>query len=169
MIIETTNFGEIEIEKTRIINFEDGIPGFKDEKRFIIILNEDEDNPLHWLQSVNTPELSFVITDPFEIYDDYDFDISESLVKKLDLKDESEVAIYTIVVIPEDITKMTTNLLGPIVINTANKSAKQIIIEDDKYTTKHYIIPQESLKESQGGQWYVNTLKKKRWISNNRW
>lgn len=152
MIIKTSSFGDIEVEKEKIIQFKDGIPGFKEEKEFIVILNEDKDSPLHWLQSVNTPELAFVITDPFEIYDDYDFDISESLVKKLDLKDEGEVVVYTIVVIPEDIRKMTTNLLGPIVINSSNMLAKQIIIEDKNYSTKHYILKQEPKKESQGGK-----------------
>lgn len=152
MIVNTTTFGDIEVEEDKILKFKEGIPGFKDEKEFIIVLNEDEDSPLHWLQSVNTPDLTFVITNPFEIYRDYAFDISESLVKKLELLDERDVVVYTIVVIPEDVRKMTTNLMAPIVINSRNMLAKQIIIEDEKYSSRHYIIDQESLQASKGGK-----------------
>lgn len=150
MKIETTMFGEIETTKEQIINFIDGIPGFNDEKEFILVLNEDEENPLNWLQSTKTPELSFVIVNPFEIYDDYDFKLPEAAIDKLKIKDEKDVVVWTIVVVPEDITKITTNLVGPIIINLDNMKGKQIILEDDRYSTKHYLIDQELVDEKGG-------------------
>lgn len=142
MKIQTTNFGELEINEDKIINFPEGLPGFENEKEFFIILNEDEDNPFHWLQSLNSSELSFVILNPFEIFEDYDILLPETAKSKLKIKDEEEVLIYTIVVMPEDITKTTTNLLGPIVINTNEKLGKQVILEENKYQTKHLIFEQ---------------------------
>ena len=56
MKINTINFGEIEIVEDKIILFQEGLPAFEDEEQFVIILNEDEDNPFHFLQSVNTPD-----------------------------------------------------------------------------------------------------------------
>lgn len=143
MKIQTTNFGEIQIDEDKIIRFPEGIPGFEDEKEFFIILNEDKDNPFHWLQSFNKPDLSFVIINPFDIFEDYDILLPETAKSKLQIKSEEDVAIYTIVVMPEDITKTTTNLLGPLVINTREKLGKQVILEEDKYQTKHLIFNQD--------------------------
>lgn len=144
MKIKTTNFGEIEIEKDKIIYFPEGIPAFEEEKEFVIILNDDKENPFHWLQSVKNPKLSFIILNPFEIFNDYDILLPETAINKLKIENKEDVAIYTIVVIPEDITKMTTNLLGPIVINTKEKLGKQVILDDNRYTTKHFIFNQDS-------------------------
>lgn len=144
MKIKTTNFGEIEIEKDKIIYFPEGIPAFEEEKEFVIILNDDKENPFHWLQSVKNPKLSFIILNPFEIFNDYDILLPETAINKLKIENQEDVAIYTIVVIPEDITKMTTNLLGPIVINTKEKLGKQVILDDNRYTTKHFIFNQDS-------------------------
>lgn len=147
MKIKTTNFGEIEIEKDKIIYFQEGIPGFEEEKEFVLILNEDKENPFHSLQSINKGELSFIIIDPFEIFSDYDILLPQTAINKLKIEKEEDVIIYTIVVIPEDINKMTTNLLGPIVINTKERLGKQVILDDERYTTKHFIFNQDSEME----------------------
>lgn len=143
MKIDTRNFGEIEIEEEKIISFPEGIPGFQDEKRFVIINNPDEENPFHWIQSVDNPNLAFVIINPFFIKPDYDIKLSSSTVEKLRIEDEKDVLVYTIVVVPEDIKKMTVNLAGPIVINGKERIGKQIILDNPKYNTKHYIFNQD--------------------------
>lgn len=144
MKIETTNFGEIEIIEEKIIQFQEGLPAFEDEKEFVIILNEDEENPFHWLQSIKSPGLSFVILNPFEIFKDYDLLLPETAINKLKIEKQEDIIIYTMVVVPENMTKMTTNLLGPIVINTKEKLGKQVILEENKYNTKHLIFDQGS-------------------------
>ena len=143
MKIQTSNFGEVQINEDKIINFPEGLPGFENEKEFFIIFNEDEDNPFHFLQSLKNPELSFVILNPFEIFGDYDILLPDTAKSKLKIESEADVAIYTIVVMPEDITKTTTTLLGPIIINTKEKLAKQVILEEDKYGMKHLIFNQD--------------------------
>jgi len=55
---------------------------------------------------------------------------------------------------------MTTNLLGPIVINTRERLGKQVILEEDKYSRKHYVFNQEisSLENvSKGGKKNAHT------------
>lgn len=140
MKIITKHFGEIEIDHEKIINFIDGIPGFDDQKRFIIIDNPDETVPFKWLQSIDEPELAFVIINPFVFKEDYEFDLPKHVIDKLKIKEEKDVLVYSIVVIPEDITQMTANLLGPLIINTNEMLGKQIVLDDNRYTTKHYIL-----------------------------
>ncbi|WP_077369563.1 flagellar assembly protein FliW [Anaerosalibacter sp. Marseille-P3206] len=147
MKLHTSSFGEIEINEEGILTFPEGIPGFEDLKKYIIINNPDEENPFHWLQSVDNGDLAFVIINPFFIKPDYDIVIPQSALEKLKIKDESDVVLYSIVVVPEKIEDMTVNLTGPIVINIKEKLAKQVILEDKRYTTKHYIFKTE---ESRG-------------------
>jgi len=147
MKLNTKNFGELDIDEKKIIAFPEGLPGFEEEKEFVIINNEDEENPFCWLQSVKNPDLAFVIVDPFFVFSDYSVDLSKTVQEKLKIKDEKDVAVYSIVVVPEDLKKMTANLLGPIVINVRERLGKQVILDDPRYTTKHYIFPQEDRGE----------------------
>ncbi len=148
MKLNTKNFGEIEIKEEDIIHFPEGLLGFEEEKQFVIINNEDEQNPFHWLQSVQNPELAFVIINPFFVFPDYDIILPKSAQDKLKIEDKKDVVIYSIVVVPEDMEKMTTNLSGPIVINAEKKLGKQVILDDDRYTTKHYIFQQRDQDRS---------------------
>lgn len=143
MRIKTRNFGEISIVEDKIIFFQEGIPAFEDEKEFVIILNEDEENPFHYLQSVKNPDLSFVILNPFIAFSDYDILLPDTAINKLKIEKEEDVTIYSMVVVPEDMTKMTINLLGPIVINTKEMLGKQVILDDERYNTKHLIFKQD--------------------------
>lgn len=144
MKLHTKNFGEIEIDEQKIIRFPEGILGFEEERQFVIINNQDEENPFHWLQSVTNPNLTFVIINPFFAYPNYDIIIPETAQEKLKIKDEKDVMVYSIVVVPEDMGKMTANLLGPIIINVNEKLGKQVILDDNRYTTKHYIFKQST-------------------------
>lgn len=146
MKLITNHFGEIEIDDKKIINFIDGIPGFDDQKRFIIIDNPDETVPFKWLQSIDEPELAFIIINPFIFKDDYEFDLPKHIIEKLKIKEENDVLVYSIVVIPEDITKMTANLAGPVIINARERLGKQIVLDDNRYTTKHYILENAKAK-----------------------
>lgn len=144
MFIETLNFGKLEVDEDKVIFFKEGIPAFEDETEFVIILNEDAENPFHYLQSIKTPELSFVIANPFELFGDYDIVLPEIAINKLNIKDENEVLVYSIVVVPEDISKMTVNLAGPIVINIEEKLGKQVVLDDNRYSTKELIFKDSS-------------------------
>ncbi len=86
--------------------------------------------------------MTFVIINPFFVYPNYDITIPETAQKKLEIQDKKDLIIYSIVVVPKDIEKMTANLIGPIIINTKEMIGKQVILDDDRYSTKHYIFQQ---------------------------
>ncbi len=146
MIITTKHFGEIEIDEKNIITFSDGIPGFDNLKRYIIIQNPEKDVPFNWLQSIDNTDLAFVIINPFIFKNDYEFDMPESTIKRLSIKSHEDINIYSIVTIPEDINKMTANLAAPIIINVLNKLGKQILLQDSEYSRKYLIL--EEIKNS---------------------
>ncbi|MSU00136.1 flagellar assembly protein FliW [Tissierella pigra] len=134
----------MKIQKEKIIHFPEGIPAFEEEKEFVIILNHD--SPFSYLQSVKNENLSFIIINPFEIFSDYDILIPETAKNRLKIEKQEDIMIYTIVVIPEDVENTTTNLLGPIVINTKEMLGKQVILDDKRYNTKHFIFDKYSQK-----------------------
>ena len=131
-----------------IITFPTGILAFEENKQFIAI--PVEGNPIFkCLQSVDEPNLSFLLIDPFVIKPDFYVDIEESVREELDIKKQEDVLVYTIVAIPEEgHKKATTNLLAPIVINVENKKAKQIVLDgtlrDIKY---HLFLSEQDLEE----------------------
>lgn len=147
MFIETTHFGQIEINEADILNFEEGIIGFEDVKKFGIIDSEDPESPFKWIQAVDKPELAFALVDPFKIKKDYDFDLTDEEVEYLGVKDASEVMVFSIVVVPEDIKKITMNLKAPLIINKTNNKAAQIILDTDKYTVRHLILDELQKQE----------------------
>ena len=147
MFIETTHFGKIEIGEADILNFEEGIIGFEDVKKFGLIDSEDTESPFKWIQAIDKPELAFALVDPFKIKRDYDFDLKDEDVESLGVKDASEVMVFSIVVVPEDIKKMSMNLKAPLIINRTNNKAAQIILDTDKYTVRHFILDELQKQE----------------------
>jgi flagellar assembly factor FliW len=142
--INTRRFGEIEIDEKRIINFKDGIPAFEEEKEFVI-LPYDEESPYYFMQSVKTPDLAFLLTIPFLFFPDYTFEIDDDSLKELDIDAKDKLLYYTLITIPNgSIRYMTTNLLAPVVLNTKNMKAKQIVLEKTSYTTKERLFPEKT-------------------------
>ncbi|MBM7607971.1 flagellar assembly factor FliW [Lysinibacillus composti] len=144
MKIKTAYMGEVEVEPTNIITFEHGIPGFEDEKNFVQLPIE-ENSIFQILQSTKTKELAFVITSPYAVTTNYSFDLDEATIHSLEINDEKEVAVFTIVSLKESLVESTVNLKAPIVLNTTNNKAKQVILNNEEYAIRHNISP-ESIK-----------------------
>ena len=139
----TVRFGELETEESDIIKFPDGIPAFEDEHEFVVLPYGD-DTPYMFLQSVNTPELAFLMTDPFVFFSDYSFELDDENMAKLDVEGMDDILVCTLISIPPTgIADMTTNLLAPVVINRHSKEARQIVLERSPYTTKHRLFPKK--------------------------
>ncbi len=140
MLIETRYFGEVDIEEKGIITFVQGLPGFIDEKRFVVIPFAEEETPLSILQSVKTPSLAFVIANPFLFFQDYEFTMPDAVTAQLDIKDEKEVAVFVILTVQDPFDKTTANLKAPLVFNVQKGTGKQIVLNDENYHTKHQFL-----------------------------
>lgn len=146
MQINTKNFGIIEYNPDDVIYFEEGIPGFENLHNFLIITDNEEDMPFKWLQAIDNTDIAFVVIDPRVFKPNYTFEIDEELIQALQIEDINHLLIYVIVVIPDEIEKMTANLKAPIIINAKNNKGKQVILDNDEYLIKHPIL--EELKNA---------------------
>lgn len=144
MKIKTAYMGEVEVDPSTIIIFEHGIPGFEEERDFVLLPIENND-AFHVLQSTQTEALTFIVTNPYTITTNYNFELDEATIHALQIKDEKEVAVFAIVSLKETIAQSTLNLKAPIILNTTNKIAKQVILNNEEYAIRH-LISSESQK-----------------------
>ncbi len=134
--VMTTRFGAIEIDDDRIIEMPDGMLGFE-ERRFILLL-PDNNGQFFWFQSVDDPALAFVVTDPTAFVPGYEVKLTPDEYEKLQLDPESaEVVLLAVTNITREAKSMTINLQGPIVVNPAKMTAKQVVLEYGKYGVQH--------------------------------
>lgn len=127
--------GEIEYEESNIITFNKGIPGFNELKKFIL-LDLHEYEPFKLLQSLEDDEIAMIVTSPYEFFKDYEIKLGDETIKDLKIESPEQVTILTTITLNSDPEKITTNLQGPIVINTSNNIGEQIILDDSKYKVK---------------------------------
>ncbi|WP_442596332.1 flagellar assembly protein FliW [Neobacillus sp. D3-1R] len=139
MNINSKYHGEIEVNEEKILFFEKGIPGFQEEKKFIILPLSD-DQVFSVLQSVESHYLAFVITNPFVFNKEYDFELDTSVIEELDIASEQDVQVYSILTVQDPFEKTTANLQAPIILNVKNKKGKQVILNNSQYTTKQPIF-----------------------------
>ena len=133
MKISTTRFGEIEVSDDAIFTFVMPMIGYEDEDKFVII-DHGEDSPFKWMQSLKTPELAFVMTSAVYFEFDYVIDIPDSTVEKLKIESTDDILVLNVAAIPNSNPRGTrVNLLAPVILNTAQKTAGQIILSGSGY------------------------------------
>lgn len=137
MIVQTSRFGPVEVDEGRTIEFPHGILGFPQYKQYILIQPE-QDSTFYWLQSLQTADLAFVVTDPLLFVPDYQVPLREESRVELGVQDLSEANVLVIVNKVGD--TLTANLQGPLVINATTRVAAQIVISEKKYQTRHPIL-----------------------------
>ncbi|NMB25630.1 MAG: flagellar assembly protein FliW [Firmicutes bacterium] len=137
MRVVTSRFGELEVQESDIITFPRGILGFESIKRYILL---GDGEPFGFLQSLDEPDLTFVVIDPRVLVHDYRVDVPRVEAEEIGIRGQEETAILAIVTIPEDPDKMTANLQAPLLINCVNRQAKQLVLGEGDYNIRHPIL-----------------------------
>lgn len=152
MKVNTKVFGEIDIDAQLIINFENGIIGFPNLKRFILIFDEEDGvkSSIKWLQSLEEPGFALPVMDPLLMVEDYNPSIEDELLKPLENLNAESMLVLVTVTVPKDIKGISINLRAPIIINTENRKAAQMIVDGDEYPVKYYIY--DKIKTEKAGE-----------------
>ncbi len=144
MKITTKALGEIEIAEEQTIEMPSGMIGFPAIQRFALIPFADPEVPFLWWQCLDEPALSFIVIDPALIAPEYEVAVPAEEFEDIELKTAADGSVYVVVTVPEDPRDMTVNLMGPVVINHSARKAKQLVLTDPGYTTKHRVLRQET-------------------------
>ena len=131
--------GKINYDENEIIKFEKTILGFDKSKRFIL-KDVNENDFFKILQSVDEPEVGFIVISPFEVENNYEINLNNEVINTLKIKEANNVLLYSLVTLNSKIEDITVNLKAPIVININNKKAQQFIIDKEKYKIKHPLV-----------------------------
>jgi flagellar assembly factor FliW len=129
------------VDDQRIMTFPRGLLGFPSHTRFALI-QTGEENYFFWLQSVDEPNLAFVVTDPTIFFKDYQVPMKEELTQELQVADSSFLQVFAIC---NKVGEwLTGNLLGPIVVNAQNCLAAQVVLTEKKWTTRQPLLKLQS-------------------------
>lgn len=124
MKITTYQFGEVEFEDSIIITFDEGIIGFENLKKYILL--SEEDNLFYWLTSVDEPEIVFPL-----------FPIRLVMTDYPDVEKHESFGIVKLAKNPGDIT---LNLKAPVFINQESRQGYQKIFDTDKYQMDYQLF-----------------------------
>lgn len=137
MKVTTKVFGEITIDDERIITFPKGIIGFPDLTKFAMVHDSEKGvDSIHWLQSLDEPAFAMPVMDPLIVCPDYNPEVDDELLKHLGELNPEEMLVLVTVTVPKDLKQMSANLKGPIIINSVDRTATQVIVEGDEYQVK---------------------------------
>jgi flagellar assembly factor FliW len=142
MNVLTSRFGTVEIEEADIIDFEDGLIGFDDRKRWVI-LADSENEAIAWLQSLEDPNLAMAVVSPRRFVPHYQVKIPTEPLKQMGLTDSEQAFVLTVVSRHDH--GLTVNLRAPLIIVLERRAGWQIITEDDQ--PLQYTLDQTASKE----------------------
>ena len=141
MRVNTRLFGEIEIADEKIITFPNGIIGFADMTKFTLIFDEEQGSSagIRWLQSLDEPGFAMPVMDPLVVKADYNPEVDDELLKRIGSVNMDNILVLVTVTVPSDLTKMSVNLQGPIIINVQERKACQVIVDAQDCPVKYPI------------------------------
>lgn len=121
------------------IFFEKGIPGLEKYREFEI--NQVGSNEkFKQIISIEDSNIGFIVISPFEIKKDYELNLSDDVIKELQIDSPKDVLVLSLITLGKTLEKSTVNLKAPVIINIKNNKGKQLILQDDKYNIKEPLV-----------------------------
>jgi len=136
VIVKTGRFGQIEVSSEEIISIPSGVLGFPEDHNFCLV-DPGDDTLILWLQSLSNPLLAFPVLEPKIFKPEYVVRLSAAELRELRLQSIKDASVFTILTIPAAMSEMTANLKAPLVINTREKIAKQVVLQENDQPIKH--------------------------------
>jgi flagellar assembly factor FliW len=139
MIVLTSRFGQVDVDEKSVIRLPRGLIGFDGVSEYCLLHHRPE-SAFRWLQSVTRPELAFVVIDPSEYFSDYDFELTTAESGYLGITKSEDALVLAMATIDRAKPEVTANLVGPIVINKNTLIGMQVVVDDERFSTKHLLV-----------------------------
>lgn len=131
--IETKRFGELEVDEARVLRFDDGLPGFPDDRRFALVDARDGDDVFYWLQSLDDPAVAFLAAVPWLFFPDYEPELPEADQALLGLERAADALVLCLLTVHRDQQTITANLLGPVIVNQQTRHGRQVVLAESRW------------------------------------
>lgn len=132
-IIETPRFGRVEYNEDAVVEFEEGLPAFEQDTRFVLI-ERAETYPVVFLQSLVHPELCFTTVPAVCIDAQFRLQAAPEDLALVGGMAE-DLLCLAILTLRED--RPTANMMAPVVIHRRTRKARQMIQYDSGYLFEH--------------------------------
>jgi len=147
MRLQTKAYGEVDVDERQVVSFPAGLLGFEKFRDYVLL--DARQKPFFYLQSVDVPDLAFILIDPFLFRPDYSIDVNDEALDEIGVSEPSDCLVFAIVTVPNDGQAVTANLLGPIIINKANRHGMQAVLPDPRWRVKHDIMAELAASKAQ--------------------
>jgi len=137
MRVLTRPYGEIDLDERQRIGLPWGLLGFEDLHDWVLL--DAAQPPFIWLQSLERPEIAFVLIDPLVFRPDYAPNADPAEVAGLELAAPDDALVFVIVTVPAEGARMTANLQGPLLINRRTRTGCQVVSTDPRWGVRHVI------------------------------
>lgn len=117
-------------EDVPVIDLVAPLPGFPGHDRFALV-RLDEDGVLCALQSVEDPQLRFLVVTPHLFFPDYSPVLDDATVAALEITSTEDVMVLLVVNPGEGLSSATANLLAPVVVNSATRRGGQVVLAEE--------------------------------------
>ena len=124
----SSRFGDLEAKEEKVIKFPEGLVGFPGLKSFILI--DHKDTLIKWLQSLDDPDMAFIVASPDIMTSEYSINLDSTVRKYLRLENENDLVILLILRV--DGEEVIANFQGPLIINAQKMKGVQIVLEPSK-------------------------------------
>ena len=118
------------VEDIPVIDMVTPMPGFPDHQRFALVQLDDA-GVLCSLQSVEDPELRFLVVPPSAFFPDYAPVIDDATVATLGIESAEDAMVLLVVNPGGESGDATANLLAPVVVNLATRQGGQVVLDED--------------------------------------
>lgn len=136
MQVNTSRFGTVEVEESKLIDFPWGIPGFEELKTYILL--EYKNGPFQWLQSAEEPSVAFVVCPPDVIGLEYKVPGSKTGV--IGIEKNEDLLVLNIVSFNKDKGTMRFHVQSPLLFNASARIGYQWSIEPEELK-QHLVTP----------------------------
>ncbi|MGI9455767.1 MAG: flagellar assembly protein FliW [Aeoliella sp.] len=128
MYVMTTRFGNVPIEESDVLAFDQGMIGMETCRRWVLLADAGN-NALAWLQSLDRPEVALAVVSPRRFVADYQVRISSRDLAPLGAG--SAKSLQVLVILNRHDDSLTLNLKAPIVVNLATQRGRQVVAKND--------------------------------------
>jgi len=123
--VHTSRFGTLEVKDDRFLHFPDGLLGFPNLRRYVLI--DYKDTPLKWLQSADDPDVAFIVADPKSVVGDRPITLGGDVVQFLRIEREDDLAVLLVLRVEDG--KVVPNINGPLAINSSRMMGVQAVLD----------------------------------------
>ena len=143
VLVESSRLGAFEVDDDRVVRIDTGLLGIPSSTGYVVVEPGDDDSPYFWLQSVDEPDVAFLATTPWDFFPDYELVLRDDDLELLALRRTEDAEVFLLLTVHRDgeqVQDITANLLGPVVVNTATRRARQLVLENAAYTTRASLV-----------------------------